>query len=359
MKDQVSDEMVRLGLLREVLTRARLHHIDDIVQVGVENMDDAAMIKISDEESLVIASDFVRGSGFYLFEMGYLNYFDVGYYVIVANLSDIAAKGARPVGLTTIVRYSSKMTDSQFVQVFEGMRAAADVCGTEIVGGDIGGYGIDVFASTAFGFVKTRQAMLRNGAHPGDLVCVTGNIGLPITALTYFKEVKNHGFALSPHDEQRLLESWKRPVARFQEAFILSENGFATACQDVSDGLKGTLEQMTAVSGKTFTVYENRLPIDSTTAKMASYLKISKAQLAMSASVDFALLFTLPSAKADECARFFEGAGTAYTVIGEVNSNGENTLVTEKGARKPLPGVAWKQQADGYLKEIVRENTHS
>ncbi|MGD0129249.1 MAG: thiamine-phosphate kinase [Terriglobia bacterium] len=359
MADQISDEMVRLDTLRDILTSGRGPREDSVIQVGVNDMDDAALIKISDEDSLVITSDFVRGSGFYLFTMGYLNYFDVGYYVIIANLSDLASKGARPVGLTTIVRYSDRMTDAEFAQVFQGMRAAADVYSAEIVGGDIGGYSVDVFSATAFGFVKTRQALLRKGARVGDLVCVTGKIGLPITALTYFKEVKSKGFALSVEEENKVLESWKRPKARFTEAFILSGNGLASSCQDISDGLKGTLEQMSAVSGKAFTVYEDKLPIDEITVRMASFLGIPKAQIAMSASVDFELMFTMPAGKEKECSRLFDQSGATFTVIGEVSAGPANVLVTAEGLRETLPGVAWKQQTGDYLKEIVEGGTHS
>src|SRR5438046_1760784 len=102
MISSISDETFRLSIIKEVLSAEK--HLLHEVEVGVESMDDAALIRISETESLVIASDFIRGSGFFLFEMGYLDYFDMGYYLIAANVSDIAAMGARPMAITTIFR---------------------------------------------------------------------------------------------------------------------------------------------------------------------------------------------------------------------------------------------------------------
>ena len=325
----ISDEFTRIAILRDIL--ADEHHKDSIVQVGVKQLDDAAVIKIAGGMSLVIASDFVRGSGFFLFELGHLNYFDVGYYLVVANLSDLAAMGARPTGLTTTIRYSKRVTDDDFKQIFRGMDAAAKDYSTEIVGGDIGGYSEDVFAATAFGFMKTSQVLLRSNVHPDDLLCVSGTIGLPITALLYFKEVKEKGFQLSPEQEERILESWRRPKARITEGALLAESGLGHACQDISDGLKATIDQVSALSGQTFSVREAALPIDDSTRAMATFLGVPASQIAMSASVDFSLLFTISPSEEKTCRRLFSEGGATFDVIGHVNTSGKNVLVREDG----------------------------
>lgn len=303
----------------------------------------------------MIASDFVRGSGFYLFELGYLNYFDIGYYLVIANLSDLAAMGARPTGLTTIVRYSKKMSDEDFKSVFKGIDAAAKDYGTEVVGGDIGGYSEDVFAATAFGIIKTSNALLRSRTKPGDQLCVTGKIGLPITALLYFKDIKAKGFSLPPEEEERILRSWRRPSARLKEGALLAETGLAHSCQDISDGLKATVEQISALSGCSFTIDAKSLPIDSSTRAMAEFLGVSSAQIAMSASVDFELVFTIAPHEQARCRDTFARHGLHFEVIGTVNSTGKNTIVSEEGNETILPGVPWVQQTDNYLSQIVKK----
>lgn len=353
MTSTKSDEMIRLAMLKQIIGETSPQSLNQCFQLGVEAMDDAALFRLSDTESLVIATDFIRGSGFYLFQLGYLNYFDVGYYLIAANVSDIAAMGAIPLGLMNVVRYTADMTDEEFCQVFRGMKAAADDFGVWIVGGDIGGHSSDVFVATAIGIVKTDRVLLRRNVKDGDLLCVTGVIGLPITALTYFKKAKPQGFSMTEQEEERILMSWKRPKPRIKEGRLLSENQIANGCQDVSDGLQATIEQMSAISGKTFTAYADRLPIDVTTYKLADFLKVDPVRIAISASVDFELMFTISSANESRCRRLFEEEGLGFTVIGQVNSEEKNILITPDGQLTNFPGMAWKQQTGDFLADII------
>ncbi|WP_077920578.1 thiamine-phosphate kinase [Spirosoma sp. 209] len=349
MKNKISDEHFLFSIIKNVLD----YDQNSDVPVAVESMDDCALIKISDTHSLAISSDFVRGSGFYLFELGLLNYFDVGYYLITANLSDLASMGAEPIGLTTVIRYAD-MDDKDFRNVFEGMKLAADEYNTQIIGGDIGGHKADVFVATAFGRVKTSEALLRKNVQDGDLLCVTGTVGLPITALTYFKEVKKTGFSLQEEEEERILSSWKRPTPRIYEGILLSSLQLANACQDVSDGLKATIEQMSELSGKTFSVYSDKIPIENSTIKLADFLQIDPIQIAISASVDFELLFTISQENRDRCLEEFNKRGFKMTIIGEVNNLGRNVLLDSNNVERSLPGTVWKQQqSDDYLKQII------
>lgn len=345
MKKVISNETVLFDIIKSILTYTE----SGDVQAGVESADDCALIRISDQDSIAITSDFVRGSGFTLFRLGYLNYYDVGYYLIAANLSDLAAVGAKPIGLTTIVRYGN-MDDEDFRQVFQGMKAAADASNAKIIGGDIGSYTNDVFAATAFGWVKTNKALLRKNARDGDLLCITGTIGKPISAILYFKELKPAGFVLETWQENLLLDSWKRPKARIEEGLILS--GFANACQDVSDGLKATIDQLSKTSGKTFTIYEDKLPITGPTRAIALHWNIEPAHIALSASVDFELLFTISPEKLESCQETFNQREMSMTVIGEVNNIGKNQMLNTAGQLQKIPGVAWDHRP---IQEIIEE----
>ena len=349
----ISSENVRLALLRQILNPRSGEHRPEVV-VGTGEADDAAILQVSAGEYLVVSSDFVRGSGFYLFELGYLDYFDVGYYLIAANASDLAAMGAKPIAATTIVRYTDKMTDDDFVSVFRGIKAAADEFGLEIVGGDIGGHSADVFAATAIGSVRPDRVLMRNGAHIGDVLCVTGPVGRPITALTYFKKAKPAGLTLALDVEEQLLNSWRRPIARVREGQIISDLNCATACQDISDGLKATIDQISEASNVSIRVYEDKIPIIEATNVVAQYLGTDPTALAMSASVDFELLFSLPVGRVTETMVALSHVGCHATVIGEVIQQGDNLLVDRAGTERILPGVAWQQQTGDYLADIIR-----
>ena len=212
---------------------------------------------------------------------------------------------------------------------------------------------MDVFAATAFGFAKGDKVLLRSGARPGDLLCVTGTVGLPITALTYFKQAKTMGFQLPEAVEQRLLQSWKRPIPRIVEGTLLADNDIANACQDVSDGLKATIEEISIRSGITFTIYSEALPVHAATNEVSKFLGISAAQLALSASVDFELLFTIPRAVEERCSALFKERELSFSVIGHTNSSGQNEIVLD-GITVPLPGTAWNQQYGDLIEQVVR-----
>lgn len=352
--DAMSDERTKLAILKRVLSNAQPVQKDGPVLLGVDAQDDAAVVRLSKSSDLVISSDFIRGTGFYLFQLGHLDHFDVGYYLVIANLSDLAAMGAKPIGLTTVIRYGPDQTDEQFEKIFLGIRAAADKYDVIVVGGDTGSYHADVFVATAFGLAQDNGVLLRSGARNGDLLCVTGTVGLPITAIAYFKRAKNLGLSLPKVEEERILGSWKRPVPRIREGLVLCKNEIASACQDISDGLKATVEQISKLSEVNFTIFEDRLPIDSTTKRVAEFLGISVPQLALSASVDFQLLFTMSPDKKTLCDSVMRSEGLSYSIIGEANSPPDNILVRIDGTEGPLPGVGWNHQAGDLIEQVVK-----
>ncbi|HET6842996.1 MAG TPA: thiamine-phosphate kinase [Candidatus Angelobacter sp.] len=352
----ISDELTRLSILKNLLGADLPTPGKKRVLISVADMDDGALIEMSQNESLVVSSDFVRGPHFYLAELGYLNYFDLGYFLIVANLSDIAAMGASPIGLTTIVRYTKDLSDEDFSQVFRGIKAAADKYSVQVVGGDIGEYACTVLAATALGVVNPEHALRRNGASPGDLLCVTGNIGLPITAIMYFKEWKKKGMNFTLEQEGHLLDSWKKPCARLQQGIYLSNNKIATSCQDISDGLKATIQQISEASNCGFTVEAAALPIDACTISLARFIGIDDIQIAMSASVDFELLFTASQDGFDAFNATFSKLGMPASIIGRAHSEKRNLLLNRDGSLTEIPGVTWRQQTNDYLTDITKKD---
>src|SRR5205823_3775557 len=122
-------------------------------------------------------SDYVRGSKFTLFELGHLSHYDLGYYLAIANFSDIAAMGAKPLALLSVVRYPPEMADSDFDLVLQGIADGAQACSAANVGGDIGEAERLMLSATALGVCAPGRALLRSGAKAGDVLCLTGEVG--------------------------------------------------------------------------------------------------------------------------------------------------------------------------------------
>ncbi|WP_232534249.1 thiamine-phosphate kinase [Plantactinospora sp. KBS50] len=296
--------------------------------------------------TLVAGSDYVRGPKFTLYEQGLLTNFDIGYYVVAANVSDVAAMGAAPIGVLTVVRYPHDLDDDAFLDIMAGIdRACADF-GTFNVGGDIGNAERIVLCASAFGICRTGTALTRRGAEPGDHLCVTGPCGVLGAAVAYFPRRTANGWNLPDALEQDLLAGWRQPRARVAEGRLLSTGGYATACQDTSDGLKATIEQLATASGVGFDIAEDDIAVHPAVSAVAKLIGADDITLAMSASADFQLAFTVPPDRLDACRNAFAGHGLTFDVIGRATEPAAGvTLTGRDGSRHALPGVAWKHQA--------------
>lgn len=316
--------------------------------IGVAEQDDCAAIDIGQDKYLVIGSDFVRGTGFKLFEKGIINYYDCGYYLIMANVSDIAAMAAEPIGIATVLRYSQDMSETDFEASLNGMRDAAVTCKCPIVGGDIGSYEKPVYSACAYGIVPKASIMRRTGMSAGDRICITKPVGLPATALAYFTDSNKSSMLLSSSEEDYLAASWKRPAAEVRAAEVIRENQFATSGMDISDGLKTSLLSLSEQNGLGFLIDEQGLPIDEITQKVSKSLKVDYLLLAAGASVDFSLLFSVNEQNMDSCKNAFADAGLPIWPIGVAMPFGYGIKIKRtNGVIEDMPGRIWDHKDDG------------
>lgn len=345
----ISDEFTLLQIVRDTLTAKK----SPLTQIDSSDFDDCALVKIDDEYSFAISTDFVRWTWFYPFEKGFMSYYDVGWYLIWANLSDIASSGATPIGLTTIIRYWEVMNDDDFREVLLWMNDICKKYNTSIIGGDSWSYKADVFGATVFGKVRTKKAMLRKNVRSGDVVCVTGKLWDAFAAISYLKNEMNKQSILSPDEENELFKSWRRLEPKVFEWMLLSEKCERVACQDISDWFKGTVFQMSAVSWKTFTIYEDKLPISEELKKVANALKKDYLEIAFSASVDFELLCTMSKEDYESISTVFIERGYNLFLVWEVNENGKNNIIRNDGKSYDIPWTEWKQQSEDFIRNII------
>jgi thiamine-monophosphate kinase len=321
--------------------------------------DDCAAYEIYKPITLVAGTDYVRGPKFVLYELGLLSKFDLGYYVVAANVSDIAAMGAMPLGLLTVVRYPNELDDEAFEQIMAGIHQAATDFGTLNVGGDIGQAERIILTATAFGLCQQGKVLSRKGGQPGDLLCVTGACGVLGAAVAYFPKCSERGWKLSEEIERQLIESWKRPRARVAEGRILASKPLASACQDTSDGLKATIEQLAEASGVGFEVLEKSISVVQPVRDVAELIGADPLALAMSASSDFQLTFTLPPDNLESCSEEFAENGLEFFVLGQAIPSSEGIyLRRENGTRSALPGVAWRHQKTDIASLVVDSKTN-
>lgn len=230
-------------MLRRVLAQLR-----PATAASVGPGDDSAVLGLDGD--LVVTSDtMIEGPDFRLAWHGSPaagSGFDLGWKLAATNLSDIAAMGAAPIGLTVSIACPKHTSLDLLEGISRGLDAAcaklAPGCG--VVGGDLGTSPVLIAAVTALGDMQGRPPVLRSGARPGDTVAYCGDLGLAGLGLSLlFREISDaEGVARS--DGLRELRG-KYPVAVLAQLAptppismgIVAGNAGASAMMDVSDGL--------------------------------------------------------------------------------------------------------------------------
>ncbi len=228
---------------------------------------------------------------------------DVAWKLLAVNLSDLAATGARPVGVLLGLGLSAAEDEGWVTAFAGGLARAMDRWSVALWGGDtVSGLAAAVLGLTAVGEVEPGTALSRSGARPGDALWVSGTIGDAGLGLAIAK-----GEAAP---DKFLLDRFRRPEPRL--ALGRSLVGVASAAMDVSDGLLIDAERLAAASGVAVTVDLARLPVSASAAARVVRDDAGLGWLA-SAGDDYELLFTLPPgvavAEATRVGIVAEGAG--------------------------------------------------
>lgn len=310
--------------------------------VGADAQDDCAVFRMQGDQEVVLGSDYVRGSKFRLYELGYLNDYDIGYYLAMANFSDIAAMGAQPIALLSVIRYPRTMPDDDFRRVMLGIRDACDNVGAPNVGGDIGTAERLILSASAAGVVESGRSLRRTGAQPGDRLCVTGFTGVAAAAQKYFGNFDVNGTCLPSSKEEELLLAWKRPQALVRHGRCLSSSGLVTSCQDSSDGLKAGIQSLATLSDVGFLVDESSLPVADIVAEVAELSGSDVTELLLGDSVDFQLIFTIGSEDISHFGEILQAQGLSFFEIGVATEAREVMMRRISGGTEELPGAAWR-----------------
>lgn len=193
---------------------------------------------------------------------------DVAWKLVAANLSDLAAKGAEPLGV--LLGYQFGGDDARFLH---GLREVLEHYSVPLLGGDtIGASGAQVLGLTALGRASHRPVPSRAGASAGDALWITGALG---AAMLGFEAAQaGTGDAAA----------WTRPAALLAEGRALAPQ--VTAMMDVSDGLLLDAARMARASGVTFAIEGRAVPIAAPEARRGEALRWGE---------DYQLLFTLPA----------------------------------------------------------------
>lgn len=286
---------------------------DDEVGIG----DDGAVLTPPENHQLVVVTDtLVAGVHFPHDTSAY----DIAWKALAVNLSDLAAMGARPgffsLGLTLPENNHDWLKDFS-----EGLAELSRIYQIPLIGGDTTKGPLTVTV-TAHGWVGKGRALLRSGATPGDLICVSGclgDAGLGLkAALKTFSETQQAWFTKGMLDSS--LTALNRPCPQLELGQLLKD--YASAAIDVSDGLLADmghiLERSSAKKGSPVgaEIFLDQLPMSEAVQEWIA--KTDDWSLPLSAGDDYQLCFTISQRKWLELSEKCASEGLNVQSIGRV-----------------------------------------
>lgn len=328
------------GLIDHLGEKIKTNNTTTVLGLG----DDAAIIK-NDKQILITTDLLLQGIHF---DLTYTPLKHLGYKAAVVNFSDIYAMNGKPTQITVSLGLSSKFSVEMVDELYDGIRLACEGYNVDIVGGDtsasLTGLTISI---TCIGEVEKDKAVTRSGAKENDLICVSGDLGgayMGLQLLEREKKVLADKTGLKPELSgfEYILQRQLKPEARKDIIELLSEKEILpTSMIDISDGLSSELLHICKNSDVGCRIYEERLPIDYQTAKMAEELNMNLATAALNGGEDFELLFTVPLKDHDKIIQFSE-----VKIIGHIAKKGLGAAMIARGSEQEIPLVA-----QGWTKE--------
>lgn len=270
--------------------------------------DDAAVIG----KDMVVTTDIVSFDRHMPAGMSYEQF---GWYAAAVNFSDLAAMGARPMGITAALALPPTLDVQAAYDIMSGIDQCAEFCGTGVIGGDTKP-GPGIVAGAALGTMDGRAPLLRSGAKPGDIVAVTGPLGGPAAGF----EAIDKGIDC-PDAKERLY----MPIPRVTEGIILAESGIVSSCMDLSDGIGTALNTICESSKVGIDIEYDFIPREPFVEEISEKTGIPMEKLLLGWGGEYELLFT---ADPNRLRKLYD-EDLEFSIIGIVNDSGRPELVRD------------------------------
>ncbi|MEC4815153.1 MAG: thiamine-phosphate kinase [Scytonema sp. PMC 1069.18] len=277
--------------------------------------DDAAVISAEAGQSFVVTTDVLVDSVH--FSDITTSPEDVGWRAAAANLSDIAAMGASPLGITVGLGLPGYVAVEWVERLYQGMTQCLQQYNTPIVGGDIVRSPTTTISISAFGQVHPRRTIRRDNAKVGDAIVVTGVHGASAAGLELLLHPEV-GENLSNSDRTTLIQAHQRPKPRLDVLPILWEilnpdipNPISG--MDSSDGLADAVVQICSKSGVGAILERSQIPLPTA---FSNWVTTEKAlEYALYGGEDFELVLCLPQEPAHT---LIQKLGKDASIIGRI-----------------------------------------
>ncbi len=249
---------------------------------------------------------------------------------VVMNISDLAAKGVKPLGLLASIGVPRNLNEKDIWQIGRGLNIGAREYGAYILGGDTNEATDLVIGCTVFGISEKKHIMLRSGAEPDDIVAVTGFFGKTAAGL----KILLQRLSVSSGIRKALVDSVLMPRARLTEGLALGRTSAVTASIDSSDGLAWSLHEISRASHVGFII--EKLPIAEEATQFARIHKLDADELCFYGGEEYELVVTVKPA-------LWKKASEKVPLIQIGRATKEKTLALEvAGKTIPIEVRGWE-----------------
>jgi thiamine-monophosphate kinase len=330
-------ELGEFGLIDHLTKNIELQQASSVVGVG----DDGAVIDHFGKQTVVSTDLLVEGVHF---DLMYTPLKHLGYKSVVVNLSDIYAMNATPTQIVYSIGFSNRFSLEAIDELYEGVYAACEKYGVDLVGGDTTSSQKGLILSvTAIGEIAPNQFVKRNTAQKGDLICVSGDLGGAYVGLLFLEREKkiyleSPGVQPDLEGESYVISRLLKPEARKDIVeFFEKQEIKPTAMMDISDGLSSEILHICKQSELGCVIYEDKLPISDATRNAAFKFEIDPTACALSGGEDYELIFTVSQAEYDKLVLSEQISVIGYMTEAEAGSH----IITKGGGKHAITAQGW------------------
>jgi len=324
------------GLIDHLTRNNETKNASTILSVG----DDGAVMDHFGRQTVVSTDLLIEGIHF---DLGYTPLKHLGYKSVVVNLSDIYAMNAVPTQIVLSIGISNKFSVEALDEFYNGVYAACEHYGVDLVGGDTTtsqkGFVISV---TAIGELAPDTFVKRSGAKVNDLICVSGDLGAAFLGLTLLEREKKifaeTGAQPDLEGQAYIVGRLLKPEARKDVIEYFAEHKIMpTSMMDISDGLSSDLLHICKQSEVGCVLYEDKLPLNEDAKAFAYKLELDPTACALSGGEDYELLFTVAQTDFEKI-----NANNGLSIIGYITEAAEGKhIITRGGNKHQLVAQGW------------------
>ena len=316
--------------------------------------DDSALTNVNMDVNsyLVSSSDMLIQSSHFPKAM---THFQMGYKSVVVNVSDLASMGAENIGFLLNLAIPKDTLLDDFDDLICGVISACDNYGIPLIGGDTNQASEIILSGTAIGQVDRDKALMKYGFDVGDLVCISGELGLAALGfeLLNLKQFLKDNPSEMEDIEEKIKSAYEidsslcdlaifkalKVEAKYAEGHILRDHNTGKnriSATDITDGLASEFYEILNSDkkynlqddsySKGIRIYEDNLPVEDEYKEIANALGLDYLDLFLHIGEDFELLFTINKDLKEELSLDMN-----FYTIGEITGNDTVEIVLSNG----------------------------